>query len=106
MPTPAALDVEADIPYVFNVNHFAAAWRRGKIRPPYGDPNPDRTNPDFCEYDEPTKTYRYTRAYVKHLIKQCSTPDGFKRITGMEPRPKPPPANASGEAPSPSPPSS
>jgi len=91
MPTPAAAEVQAGIPYVFNVSHFAAAWRLGGIRPPSGDPTPDRTNPDFCEFDEPTKSYRYTRAYVKHLIKKCSTPEGFKSITGMEPRPKPAP---------------
>jgi len=29
MPTPAAAEVQAGIPYVFNVSHFAAAWRLG-----------------------------------------------------------------------------
>lgn len=89
MPKPAAAEVEAGIPFVFNVNHFAAAWRRKKVRPPKGDPTPDRTNPDFCEYDEPTKSYRYTRAYVNHLIKKCWTPEGFTDMTGMEARSKP-----------------
>lgn len=98
MPKPAAAEVQAGIPYVFNVNHFSAAWRRGKVRPPYGNPNPDRTNPDFCEYDEPTKSYRYTRAYVKLLIKRCSTPEGFKAATGLEARPKSPQPNTSGSA--------
>ncbi|KAB7744157.1 DUF3644 domain-containing protein [Nostocoides sp. F2B08] len=89
MPKPAAAEVEAGIPYVFNLNHFAAAWRHLKVRPPGGDSNPDRTNPDFCEYDEPTRSYRYTRAYVRHLIKKCGTPEGFKATTGMEARLKP-----------------
>lgn len=88
MPKPAAAEVEVGIPFVFNLNHFAAAWKRGKVRPPYNDPNPDRTNSDFCEYDEPTKSYRYTRAYVSHLIKKCSTAEGFEAITGMTPRDK------------------
>ena len=91
MPKPAAAEVQAGIPFVFNLNHFAAAWRRGKVRPPYDDPNPDRTNSDFCEYDEPTKSYRYTRAYVSHLIKKCSTAEGFEAVTGMTPRTKPEP---------------
>lgn len=39
MPKPAAAEVEAGIPFVFNLNHFAAAWRRGKVRPPPGDPH-------------------------------------------------------------------
>jgi hypothetical protein len=90
MPKPAAAEVQADIPFVFNLSHFAAAWRRGKVRPATGDPNPHRTNPDFCEYDEPTKSYRYTKAYVKYLIKKCGSADGFEQVTGMSPRPKPP----------------
>lgn len=69
MPKTAAAEVQAGIPFVFSLNHFAATWKRKKVRQPYGDPNPDRTNLDFCEYDErtydePTKTYRYTKAYV------------------------------------------
>lgn len=86
MPKAAAAEVEAGNPFVFNLNHFAAAWRRKSIRPPNDDPNPHRTNPDFCEYDEPTKTYRYTKAYVSHLIKKCSTEKGFEDTTGMPPR--------------------
>lgn len=89
MPKTAAAEVQAGIPFVFNLNHFAAAWKRKKVRPPSGDPNPDRTNSDFCEYDEPTKTYRYTKAYVSHLIKKCGTEKGFEDITGMAPRRKP-----------------
>lgn len=88
MPKPAAAEVEAGIPFRFTQHHFTEAWRRNKVRPPKDDPNPHRTNPDYCEYDEPTKSYRYTRAYVKHLIKQCSTEEGFENFTGIPPRPK------------------
>ncbi|UOQ56361.1 hypothetical protein MUN78_11815 [Leucobacter allii] len=88
MPKPAAAEVEAGIPFVFNQSHFTAAWKRKEVRPPNGDPNPDRTNSDFCEYDEPTKSYRYTKAYVNHLIKKCGTTEGFKETTGMTARPK------------------
>lgn len=88
MPKPAAAEVETAIPFVFNLNHFAAAWRRKNVRPPKDDPNPDRTNPDFCEYDEPTKSYRYTKAYVNYLIKKCRTAEGFEEITGKTPRAK------------------
>lgn len=89
MPRAAAAGIEAGIPFIFNVSHFTAAWKRKKIRPPYDDAHPERTNSDFCEYDEPTKTYRYTKAYVSHLINKCSTEAGFEDITGMSPRLKP-----------------
>jgi hypothetical protein len=86
MPKPASIEVEAAIPFVFNLSHFAAAWKKKKIRPLNGDANPDRTNSDFCEYDEPTKSYRYTKAYVNYLIKKCGTAEGFEEATGMTPR--------------------
>ena len=89
MPRAAAAEVQKEIPFVFNVNHFVATWKNLNVRPPQGAKNPERTHPDWCEYDEPTNSYRYTRAYVKHLIKKCSTLEGFKTITGIEPRPKP-----------------
>lgn len=88
MPKAATAEVQANIPFIFNMAHFAAAWKRGKVRPPHGDSNPHRTNPDFCEYDEPTRSYRYTRAYVQHLTKKCGTAEGFAAMTGMVPRVK------------------
>jgi hypothetical protein len=41
----------------------------------------------YSVYDEPTGWYRYTKAYVKHVVKKCSTPEGFEEATGMKPRP-------------------
>lgn len=96
MPKAAAAEVSAGIPFIFNLNHFTAAWKRKKVRPPTGDSTPDRTNSDFCEYDEPTRTYRYTKAYVLHLIKKCATEKGFEDITGMTPRRKPVEASGAG----------
>lgn len=85
MPKPAAKKVEAGIPFVFNQHHFTAAWKRLKVRPPRNSSKPHRTNPDFCEYDEPTKSYRYTSAYVKHLVSKCGTETGFREVTGISP---------------------
>jgi len=49
-------------------------------------PEPSAAPPDFCEYDEPTKSYRYTKAYVQHLIRKCTTAEGFAATTGMSAR--------------------
>lgn len=89
MPTPAAAEVQAGIPFIFNQHHFTAAWRRLQVRPPRGATNPSRTRADFCEYDEPTRSYRYTSAYISHLVKKCSTADGFEEVTGKAPRMRP-----------------
>lgn len=85
MPTSAVKEIQDAVPYVFNMAHFTASWKIAKIRPLNGASNPSRTNTDFCEYDEPTKTYRYTKAWVQRLIKKCSTAEGFKEVTGREP---------------------
>lgn len=62
MPKAAAVEVEADIPFTFRFNHFAAAWKKGDIRLAAGAPHPHRTNSDFCDDDEPTKSYRCNKA--------------------------------------------
>lgn len=88
MPKAAAAEVEAGIPFHFNVGHFTEARKKLKVRPEDGAKNPEHTNPDWCEYDEPTKSYRYTRAFVKHLVKKCATENGFTELTGRHPKPK------------------
>jgi hypothetical protein len=88
MPGAAKNEVAQRIPFNFNQSHFTAAWKRNDVRPNVGSTNPSSTNPDYCEYDEPTKSYRYTRAYVNYLVKKCSTAEGFLEITGMTPRAK------------------
>lgn len=89
MPKKATEQVSSGIPFVFKLHHFIGAWKIGNVRPRNGDPDPSKTNSDFCEYDEPTKTYRYTEAYVKHLIKNCKTPEGFQKMTGQPAHYKP-----------------
>ena len=85
MPKTAAEEVQTGLPYFFNQSHFTAAWKNLKARPVTGAKNPEYTNPDWCEYDEPTGSYRYTRAFVKHLIKRCGTEGGFQEVTGRTP---------------------
>jgi hypothetical protein len=60
-----------------------------KGRPSAGVKNPEHTNTDWCEYDEPTGSYRYTRAYVKAPHQEVRHRRRFREVTGMEPRAKP-----------------
>lgn len=86
MPKAAAAEVQEGLPYIFNQNHFTASWKNLNARPPRGAKNPEHTNPGWCEYDEPTNSYRYTRAFVRQLIKRCSTAEGFETTTNIKPR--------------------
>lgn len=81
----ARLKVQAEIPYKFNSNHFTQAWKIGKFRPDTNAKNKENTRADFVVYDKTFEAYSYTPFYVKYLIKNCSIPDGFKKITGREP---------------------
>lgn len=77
--------VAADIPFRFNSYDFLCAWKRKKIRPPTGAPQPERTDERYCLYIELTRSYGYTEAWVKWLIRNCGDAAGFKRVTGRDP---------------------
>lgn len=81
-------NVQAAIPFTFNMNHFTLAHQLGEFRPANGDPAPEKTRHDFVVYDAAHKDYTYTPAYQKYLIKKCSTADGFKSTTGRDAAPK------------------
>jgi hypothetical protein len=63
-PTRVAKAVEEQIPFVFNTAHFTTAWKKLGVRPPVGDPHPERTDEKYCLYDERHRDYRYTQAYA------------------------------------------
>lgn len=83
-PTEVAGQVEAEIPFKFNVAHATGAWKVAKIRPPTDSAKPERTVDKYCMYVEVSKAYGYTPAWVKRLIRECSTADGFEKATGHE----------------------
>jgi len=88
MPKPAAAAVQELIPYVFNVSHFAAAWKALKVRPVWGAAHPEQTDDKYCVYSELHRDYGYTSAFVRKLVRECGTAEGFRALLGMTPRPK------------------
>ncbi len=71
--------------YRFNQPLFTRAWRFFKVRPPAGDSAPERTDEKYCIYDEPHRDYLYSRAYVKRLIRELGTEDGYRQVLAIEP---------------------
>lgn len=88
-PSEAQQKVAALVPYLFNSHHFLQSWQIKGIRPPRGDSHPERTDEKYCVYDVLSRSYGYTEAWVKWLIKNCSTEEGFRATTGRDPVPKP-----------------
>jgi hypothetical protein len=84
-PTPTARAVEAKIPFKFRVHHLARAWKKENVRPPEGDPHPERTKQDLCIYDKAHGDYLYTSAYVDRLVRKVKTVKGFRELTDLEP---------------------
>ncbi len=84
-PHEAEVRVQAMVPFLFNSHHFLRAWQMKKIRPPKDDPHPERTDERYCIYDELSRQYGYTEAWVQWLIKHCSTAADFRATTGREP---------------------
>jgi hypothetical protein len=58
-PTRVAKAVQEEIPFIFNTAHFTTAWKKLGVRPPVGDPHPERTDEKYCLYDERHRDYGY-----------------------------------------------
>jgi hypothetical protein len=88
-PAAAAAAIEARIPFKFGPSsEFPRAWRALGVRPPAGDPNPERTDERYCTYDEPHRDYLYTAAFVDKVVRNADTPAKYRQLIGREPRPK------------------
>jgi len=84
-PTPTAAEVEARIPFEFRIQHVVRLWHKMGLRPPEGDPHPERTREEFCVYDRPHHDYLYTQAFVDHVVTRAATEADFRALTGLEP---------------------
>jgi len=81
-PREAEIKVAAEIPYRFTSHHFLQAWKIKGIRPEKETEHPERTDEKYCLYDALSRSYGYTEAWVKYLVKHCSTAEGFLAATG------------------------
>lgn len=87
-PKDVITEVQAQIPFRFHQGHFLKAREVLKVRPPKGDPHPDRTEEKYCVYDGLNDNYGYTPAYVKKLVRECMTEEGFRAFLGTPPQDK------------------
>lgn len=85
-PKQVIAEVAASIPFVFNQHHFVLVNKRQHVRPYGSTKSPAETRKEWCIWDAPHGDYTYTPAYTAWIIKQCSTPEGFKKTVGTEPK--------------------
>lgn len=77
-PRQVVHEVAAQLPFVFHMGHFVKAWQRLGIRPANGSDHPERTNDKYCYFDKLHGDYGYTPAYVKKLIRDLTTLQGWQ----------------------------
>jgi hypothetical protein len=63
-------------------------WRRLGVRPAQGDADPYDTDPRYCVYNETFKSYTYTPAWVKKIVKEIGAVEKYRTFFGKEPRMK------------------
>lgn len=85
-PAAVAAKVTERTPFLFNLTHFARAWKALGVRPWNGDPQPEKTDEKYCLYDERHRDYGYTPAYVDKLVRECRTEAGFRQLVSAEPK--------------------
>lgn len=87
-PSDVVAQVSQEVPFIFNMYHFSQAWKRLGVRPEWGAQNPKATDERYCLYDQPHGDYVYKQAFVRKLIRDVKTMEGFRKLTGSTPRPK------------------
>ena len=62
----------------FNLDTHARCWRRYKVRPPKGAPDPRATDWKYCVFDKLHGDYGYTQAWVDLLIEKLKDDKEFE----------------------------
>ena len=50
------------------------------MRPPKGDPHPEKTKVEFCQYDAAHKDYVFTEQWVTFLIEEMKKPGQYQKV--------------------------
>lgn len=87
-PRQVVAEVAAQVPFNFHMGHFILAWQKLKIRPPSCADHPERTDDKYCYYDELHRDYGYTQAYVRRLVRELQTAEGWRSLFNSDPKAK------------------
>jgi hypothetical protein len=60
--------------------HHAKACAFYKVRPKKGDPHPEKTRVEFCQYDAAHKDYVFTEQWVAFLIEEMKKPGQYQKV--------------------------
>lgn len=76
-----SLKSEMPMGWKFNPSsHHVKCWKYYKIRPASKDPNPDKTNANYCFYDKTFEQYGYTQAWIIFLVEKLRDKTEYTKI--------------------------
>jgi len=81
-PSQVVDKVRGRLSHYFTMGTHTAAWKHYKVRPQAGAESPEKTDPAYCFYDEVHGDYIYTQAWVDLLVRDLSTEQGYRAVTG------------------------
>lgn len=86
LPSQVVSLVQAELPFRFTINLHTDMWKKLKVRPARGAKDPRLTDARYCLYDEPFRSYVYTRAWVAKIINEIGTVEKFTKFFGYGPQ--------------------
>lgn len=85
LPKKVVTEVNAQVPYLFNMGMHTALWKKLKVRPD-GPARPGVVTDDrYCLVNGPTNQYVYTPAWVKKIVREVGTVEKFEAFFGYPP---------------------
>jgi Protein of unknown function (DUF3644) len=79
--------LKSRVPFKITTDTHTRSWKYYEVRPAFPNPNPEKTKPQYCVYDELGGMYGYTEAWIDLLVEALSNPDKYREITGRDPIP-------------------
>lgn len=84
-PSEVVQKLAERLPYQVTMHTHTQAWRAYRVRPGSDAKDPRETRAQYCLYDELSRTYGYTKAWVNYLGRKLSDPQEFERVNGAPP---------------------
>jgi len=89
LPKKVVAEVNALVPYVFNMGMHTALWKKLRVRPD-GPARPGIVTDDrYCLVNGPTNQFVYTPAWVKKIVRAAGTVEKFQAFFGYPPSDRP-----------------
>lgn len=82
LPSQVIPKVAGELGFRLTTHDHTSCWRHYGVRPPSGDPRPERTKSDFCRWDQAFERYTYTEAWVKYLVRKLGDADEHLVVLG------------------------